>query len=197
MGFFSDSVVLLMFRRPTGVSFLKSRRDAKALPRSDSVPMPITGLSDDHQSTFRCPSEIFPTGIRKSSDGHRNSVARGVTEEAESAARSDDSRRFGVGGFARFSRRDGDCVPEPCNLSRLEGGQKSGGKPHSVGVQMAQARHLWKAGSLPDGRPTRPFAVFRPVVGLSPPLGRGGVREVSRVRSSTGRHRKSCLVRNQ
>ena len=98
MGFFSDSVVLLMFRRPTGVSFLKSRRDAKALPRSDSVPMPITGLSDDHQSTFRCPSEIFPTGIRKSSDGHRNSVARGVTEEAESAARSDDSRRFGGRG---------------------------------------------------------------------------------------------------
>ena len=98
MGFFSDSVVLLMFRRPTGVSFLKSRRDAKALPRSDSVPMPITGLSDDHQNTFRCPSEIFPTGIRKSSDGHRNSVARGVTEEAESAARSDDSRRFGGRG---------------------------------------------------------------------------------------------------
>ncbi len=172
------------------MSFLKSRRDAKALPRSDSVPMPITGLSDAHQSTFRCPSEIFPTGIRKSSDGHRNSVARGVTEEAESAVRSADSRRFGGrGGFARFSRRDGDCVPEPRNLSRLEGGQKSRGKPHSVGVQMAQARHLWKVGKTI----CCVSACSRPV----PPLGRGGVREVSRVRSSTGRHRKSCLVRNQ
>ena len=29
------------------------------------------------------------------------------------------------------------------------------------------------------------------------PLGRGGAREVPRVRSSTGRHRKSCFVCNQ
>ncbi len=165
-----------------GAPLRKSRRDAKALPQSDSVPMPGSGPSNAHWSTFLRALEYFLMPIRNFSDGHRNSVRR-ASEIRREELNHGIHRKHGKakGGSSLGSG----------------GAQKDGEKPHRVGVLKAQARQFgWVK---PAERQVRQNHLPRSSLwsAYPSPLGRVGEREVPRVRSSTGCHRMSCFVRNQ